>query len=130
MVIVEAACEFLQIIFDAQICSFKPLSCDPVCVRRNTVCKFYRQITGITTGLSCATQVANAFLLSFDREIARILASNLWLHKRFVDDVLIVSTQYNRLELLDICNSWCPGIVVTNDELQTDTATTFLDDRT
>ena len=80
--------------------------------------------------LSCATQVANAFLLSFDRQIARILASNLWLHKRFVDDVLIVSTQYNRLELLDICNSWCPGIVVTNDELQTDTATTFLDDRT
>ena len=103
------------------------MSCDPVCIRRNSVCKFYRQVTGITTGLSCATQVANAFLLSFDREIARTLASNLWLHKRFVDDVLIVSTQYNRCELLDICNNWCPGIVVTNDELQTDTATTFLD---
>lgn len=98
-----------------------------VCVVRVA---FYVQISGITTGLSCATQVAKAFMLSFDLEVHRVVHSDLLLYKRLVvDDVLVVVHDVNNSQFLSLFNSWCPGIVIKNDGVHAvGQLTTFLDD--
>ena len=50
----------------------------------------FHQTSGVTTGLICATQLANCFLLSLDIETARILGSDLCFYRRYVDDILVV----------------------------------------
>ena len=85
------------------------------------------QTSGITTGLSCATQVANAFLLAFDRHVQTSLHNDVLLMKRFVDDVLIVCINHTLSQLLDIFNNWCAGVAITNDDGADCTVTTFLD---
>ena len=110
--IVESICIFVQLVFESQISCFKPLVSFG-----SSIITFWLQTSGLTTGLSCATQIANIFMLSFDIEAARSLRSSLLLYKRFVDDAIVfVHPSVSLNSLLVLFNSWCPGIVITNDE--------------
>jgi len=59
--------------------------------------------------------------------MSRTLHVDLLLWKRFIDDVLVVCMHTSRRQLLSLLNSWCPGIIVTNDEGDNNLVTNFLD---
>ena len=49
---------------------------------------------GITTGLSCGTQIAHVFLICLDIHVQSALRGSFWLYKRYVDDVFIFDAQH------------------------------------
>ena len=67
------------------------------------------------------------FMYGFDRYISRSVHANLLISKRFVDDLLVVVHRVTRSALLELFNSWCLGIIITNDEFEGSVNTTFLD---
>ena len=117
--IVEVMCVFMRIIFEAQIVSVR--------FRGDALKRFFRQTVGVTTGLSCAVQLANSFLLALDLIVVRTFRDNIHMFHRFVDDVLIVFSGIDLVDLLDVFNNWDPLIKVTFDSTETLDKTTFLD---
>ena len=51
---------------------------------------YWQQVTGVTTGLSCAVQLANAFLLGMDHSCRLKHGSDIVLYQRYFDDVLVI----------------------------------------
>ena len=64
--LVEAASDLNLYMFEAQVVSFKSLTLVPLHVRSIIDTSYFVQSSGIATGLSCATQIANNCMLSFD----------------------------------------------------------------
>ena len=86
------------------------------------------QVLGITTGLSCGTQIANAFLVGLDQHVNAVLKSSIRLYKRFVDDVLIVHSQHiSTADFVHVFNDWNNAINITHDSSEQPQQTTFLD---
>ena len=86
------------------------------------------QILGITTGLSCGTQLANAYLAGLDQYMTSALNCSLWLYKRFVDDVLIIHSQHvTAVDLVHLFNGWDEAIRITHDDSEEPHQTSFLD---
>ena len=77
----------------------------------------YFQSTGITTGLSCATQIANLVMVGADRKVAATLGANLKCYKRFVDDAIVIATSAALLDTaFQAFNEYHSCIKVTRDK--------------
>ena len=87
----------------------------------------YRQTTGISTGLSCGTQLANAFLIAFDLHMKQVFHESILLYRRFVDDVLIIAYDFDLHEFMSQANAWNTSIKITHDDTEQDNRTNFLD---
>ena len=118
--LIEVLCMLLQIVFNGQILVYT----GSVSGKKT----LYMQTVGITTGLACAVQLANLYLLGMDAAFKHTFSCSLSLYKRFVDDVLVVLTsRFNTDQLLDALNSFDGSIICTNDGSEGDKAVTFLD---
>ena len=108
----------LSIVFNGQILSFTR-----TVTRLKTLCV---QVVGITTGLACAVQLSNLYLIGMDATFQHTFSSSLCLYKRFVDDVLVVLSERIKTDkLLEVLNSFSSDIVYTNDGTESDTCVVF-----
>ena len=119
--LIEFALLLLDIVFAGQLCSF--LSCDQGVWKRS----FWVQTQGITTGLSCAVEIANACLLGLDAIAGSALASSLKLYARYIDDVLMIFDHAHIEYVIPALNLFDDGINVTYDYNDCLRATTYLD---
>ena len=96
----------------------------------------FKQTTGITTGLICACQVANLFLLGLDKlwiswaqQTANSTSLTIsFLYKRFIDDVLIGHhPSISPLEVAQVLSGFDSSIVVTHDTGDSNDGISFLD---
>ena len=110
----------LQIVFDGQVLVMTAAVAGQK--------RFFFQEVGITTGLSCAVQLANLYLIGSDRAYAYTFAATMVLYRRFVGDILIMMNDSSSTHsMLEVLNSFHPNIVVTNDGEEDDKHVTFLD---
>ena len=85
-------------------------------------------MVGVTTGLSCACQVANIYLLGMDSAFRYTFRYSCQFLKRFIDDVLVViDTSISTHSMLEELNSFSEDINRTNHETDSNTQVTFLD---
>ena len=78
--------------------------------------RFDLQTLGFATGLICAVQLAHCYLRGFDLMIKRSLSGQLYLLKRYVDDLLLaVSVECLLADLLQMLNSFHRSVKVTHD---------------
>ena len=122
----------LSIVFRMQLVGFRKL---PTSMQEDlkNVIVVYEQVIGITTGLICATQIANLFLHGMDLLLTSwtselINSSRVFLYKRYIDDVLIghhVDVSQSELEAL--LNSFHADIKVTIDRGDASGNVAFLD---
>ena len=79
--------------------------------------ELYIQVTGITTGLNCACQLANIYLRSLDIYIKHAWEQHLWAYKRFIDDIIVFTDLVGEAldALLHAFNSWHPNILCTSN---------------
>ena len=118
--LIELLCWLLQIVFDGQILRMTSAV--------SGTKSLFVQVVGITTGLSCAVQLANLFLLGMDQTFKHTFSVQLHLYKRFVDDVLVVMGENcNTQDMLNSLNAFDDLIVCTNDGTESGTKVTFLD---
>ena len=119
-VLVEVLLNFVDIIFRSQLLPYRSQVSDEVC--------FYLQTTGITTGLSCATQLANIFLHGLDKLILRDFWCHVLCYKRFVDDILVIVNALAMLQQIMLTmNTWQQRITVTHDADEDSKHVHFLD---
>ena len=96
--------------------------------RNERAIRFFKQILGITTGLSCGVQLANGFLLGLDLEFQAAFNRHLFCYKRFVDDIIVVHDDgVNIDEMLEKLNAFDVRICVTHEENENVFDTHFLD---
>ena len=78
---------------------------------------FFIQRSGMTTGLSCASTIANIYLSSgFDIHVAEIAVQPLL---RYIDDgIMTVMKQMSTDTILLHLNSWHPSVRVKLDDVQ------------
>ena len=118
--LIEVSLALLQIVFNGQVLRMVSMETRQV--------QLFAQIVGITTGLSCAVQLANAFLLGMDRSFQHTFQVSLLLYKRFVDDVLVITRpKVHTPDMLQSLNSFDPLINCTQDGLEADDRVSFLD---
>ena len=90
--------------------------------------RFFKQVIGVTTGLSCACQLANIYLLGLDVLVMNALGSRQLVFKRFIDDILVVDDGSIEVDdLLALFSSFDDCIVVTFEHGESDVCTHFLD---
>lgn len=77
-------------------------------------------------GLSCATQIANLFLVGLDLLVSHSLRSHIRLYTRFVDDILVIHEGCHNT-IMHILNAWHAKIKVTHDDTESPYQTSFLD---
>ena len=119
-VLVEVLLNFVDIIFQSQLLRYRSQVSDEVF--------FYLQTTGITTGLSCATQLANVFLHGLDKLILRDFRCHVLCYKRFVDDILVIVNALAMLQQIMLAmNTWQQRITVTHDADEDSKHVHFLD---
>ena len=90
--------------------------------------QFFRQHTGLTTGIQCAVEVANIYLSELDELMMNAFADSVLVYKRFVDD-LFVLWKHEKVEvsqILGFLNGWRIDMVVTR-EAEDLCGTSFLD---
>ena len=119
-VIIEVINEIMGIIFDAQVCKYHILSNDQDHIL------FFLQTVGITTGLNCGVQLASIYLSEMDAAFSDALSADLYAYKRFVDDILVVSTA-DITRMLALFETHGDGLQVTHDEEEDSRLTHFLD---
>eukprot|EP00929_Paragymnodinium_shiwhaense_P034013 TRINITY_DN18558_c1_g1_i4.p1 TRINITY_DN18558_c1_g1~~TRINITY_DN18558_c1_g1_i4.p1 ORF type:complete len:660 (+),score=35.49 TRINITY_DN18558_c1_g1_i4:774-2753(+) len=106
---VELACNMFEITMQSQVVLFRANDRDEA--------EAFVQTIGITTGLPCATQVANLFLSEMDEHVFQSFRSSIWLYQRFVDDILIYGRIVGLLEqILSAFNNWNDNIKVTHED--------------
>ena len=88
---------------------------------------FVQQVVGLSTGVSCATQIANLVLSFMDSHVKDSLVAYMKLYKRFVDDAIIVYCGVELDYIMCLFNSFDSSIIVTHDNSEKDDKTTFLD---
>ena len=111
-VLVEVLVTLLDIVLHAQVVRFCKLHADGT-----STTHFYLQISGITTGLSCACQIANLHLVGMDNFVKDSLCRQIFAYKRFIDDILIVYSSDITVESIpELLNQFEPGIKVTHEE--------------
>ena len=116
---VELVIMLLQIIFDGQI--LRMVACSTGDKR------FYLQQVGITTGLSCAVQLANVYLTGLDKAFTYAFGASVLVYRRFVDDILVLlDSRIDTSDLLAVLNAFHANIAVTNED-EDDKSVTFLD---
>ena len=117
---VELLLRLFDIIIAAQIVIFQAGTADQP--------SFYEQVQGITTGLACATQLANLFLVGLDLLAMASFDNLIYNYKRFVDDILVMYHGAVRLDdILAVLNSWDDTINVTHEASEVPTNVHFLD---
>ena len=117
---VELLCMFLNIVLSAQLASFR--------FGASRLTKLYIQIRGITTGLSCGTQIANCVLIHLDRSILQAVGQHLLCYQRFVDDILIAASVVSALDHVErLLNSFHDCIKVSRDKDDSPIHLHFLD---
>lgn len=81
-----------------------------------TVAKLFRQVKGITTGLSCAVQPANSFLIAAGLVCLHAYQIDVKVYKRFVGDILVAhdGSMLNMHSMLALFNS-SSSFVATHD---------------
>ena len=78
---------------------------------------FFRQVSGITTGLSCACQVVNLHLVAMDEFMLTSLRGQIYAYKRFIDDILVVYSDQVAVDVLEQpLNEFESGIKVSHEE--------------
>ena len=112
-ILIEIICLLLDAVLEAQIVSYGANS-------------LFLQTVGITTGLSCGTQLAICYLHTLDQLVCNSLGSHLWLYKRFIDDILIIA-EVSVNVLLDLLNCLDGGIKITHDAAENPDEASFLD---
>ena len=116
--LVECLMTFLLVILASQIVIYRD---------KNGIKHMYIQTVGISTGLSCGTQLANAFLITFDLHMKQLFREQIRLYRRFVDDVLVVAEHLDLNMFLSEANRWNPAIHITHDTTEDGSWTNFLD---
>ena len=86
----------------------------------NGVLYYVIQRIGVSTGLSCATQIANIYLMHLDRHVWNTLGANLLLYKRFIDDTLVITDSDCTENILQVMNSSGLVVGITHDASDTD----------
>ena len=110
-VFVEVVVGLLAEVLKSQVVCFRRLNADG-----SVDILFFLQVSGITTGLSCACQVANLHLVAMDEFMQQSLRGQIYAYKRFIDDILIVySDQVEVAVLVQLLNEFEPGIKVTHE---------------
>lgn len=92
-----------------------------------TVHVYYKQTVGITTGLICACQLANVFLIEMDMMVQGLAHMAITMYKRYIDDVIVKLKREYFQSLLLILNQWDPAIKVTHEEDERFDAGHYLD---
>jgi hypothetical protein len=106
----ELLMEFLELVLTGQIVKFIPRNAPAL------IAQFWHQVKGVTTGLSCAVQVANITFHECDLHVSATLTWMLNLYTRFVDDALcIYDCDITVDRILALFNSWHANIIVTHD---------------
>jgi hypothetical protein len=91
------------------------------------IVRFYLQRIGITTGLSCAVQLANVYLTGLDKAFTYTFHASMLVYKRFVDDILVLlDKRILMAEMLAVLNGFHANIAVTNED-EDDKSVAFLD---
>ena len=120
--LVELLASLLGIVMSAQIVVFFE-TVNGKCVKRR-----YRQVKGITTGLSCACQLANLHLIMLDILVIQSLSRHLFAYQRFIDDILVVFDVCISVDsILHLMNSFEDGILITHDSSEDPLCVHFLD---
>lgn len=106
--LVETICEFISIIFDAHLAA--------VHLRSRSTRSWFLQKVGVTTGLACGPQFANAFLTVLDRHLVATLRENISFYMRYIDHILIFFRDIDLSEILNEFNCWNDMIKITCDD--------------
>ena len=118
--LVEMLINMVDVVFRSQLLTYR--------FQQSGEKLYYLQTTGMTTGLSCACQIANLFLRGLDRMVARDFNMHLLAYKRFIDDILVVTrTRQIISEILAAMNNWQSAITVTQDADENPKSVHFLD---
>ena len=110
--------EFVRIILRSQILR-------ATFVVSSTTCMYVQKV-GITTGLSCGTQLANLFLRGLDLYVQQALHSSILFYTRFIDDVLVIHSTSTD-SILECLNDWDGSITITHEDDESAHSTSFLD---
>ena len=105
----ESLMMLLMIVLTGQVLSYK--------FQVSKIVKLFRQVKGITTGLSCAVQLANAFLIAVDLAFLHAYQIHVKVYKRFADDILVVydESHVSMHSMLELFNS-SSSVVITHDD--------------
>ena len=117
--VVEIVCKMIKLVFCAQLVWYRSRDSENV--------EFWFQVSGITTGLSCATQLANLFLVALDLAVRQEFRAAIISYKRFVDDVWIRAYDVDVADLLVVLNSFDVALYVMHESEENGKSPTFLD---
>eukprot|EP00929_Paragymnodinium_shiwhaense_P021598 TRINITY_DN1404_c0_g1_i2.p1 TRINITY_DN1404_c0_g1~~TRINITY_DN1404_c0_g1_i2.p1 ORF type:complete len:678 (-),score=66.20 TRINITY_DN1404_c0_g1_i2:133-2166(-) len=96
--------------------------------RHDATARVFIQVSGVTTGLACATQISNLYLTGMDKQYAAQVNILLLGYRRFGDDVCTVAHKSLTVtRQAEILSSFHGNIKVTTDAEDTPTQATFLD---
>eukprot|EP01050_Picozoa_sp_SAG11_P024266 SAG11_NODE_5116_length_1658_cov_24.830019_1_plen_139_part_10 len=75
----------------------------------------YHQFIGFATGIACGAEIANIFVYVLTRFVFARHNADIQLHRRFIDDGLILwtGTRATALALFAELNALCPSITLT-----------------
>ena len=80
------------------------------------------------TGLSCAVELAEIYMLQIDSKVRSLLGNSCWLYQRYIDDLLIGLTSALALRALEtVIKNIDPHILILRDNSDTVDNVVFLD---
>ena len=111
--------ELIKLVFSMQIVTFRFDS--------KVLPRFFRQTLGLTTGCSCAVELANLFLLELDHAVI-CKYDNILLYRRYVDDLLIMAgINLDMQHVLEFMNKWMASISISREAGESADSVHFLD---
>ena len=98
--------------------------------KRDSSKTFWQQHIGVSIGLACGSQLANCYLRTLDIHITSTFRASIIMYKRYIDDVLIISTRNILQQLIVAFNEYDDHISISHDAANEDercTLVSFLD---